>query len=350
MPWIFRKASSQKSKFQIKLFNVKISSNQKAGANKRTALKLNIMSKINNKNMENANSTISYKIMSVEILKQAGMLKKYGIDKPSEFEIGQLVKFGLTDSLNGVIATEQGFVLCNWEQVQIAKDAKITEMKVIVIDNLNEDEIPQVIAVNNLRKRLKKAALANLILDYRDYLTKNVTGLAWAKEVPGDSTDAKIGTLLNYSYGMINGYQKIYKFHPQYLDMMDKGEMSFTNAMQLINNEQKVDEVSPDIENDPIDNPITPKKIKAKLPMYNYAGERNMVPCEPMASILITYKDGRTVDFVIEGDKSIGQLFDKDIECNYSTKKENFTNGAEYHRLDFIDKKHFIEVVILKAA
>ena len=295
--------------------------------------------------MKKTNYQVSSKTMQVAILKQAAMLKKYGINKPSEFEIAQLSKLGLTNHLNGVVVTSTGIVLCNWELVLIAKTAKVREITVTVIEDLKEDEIPQVIAVANIRKRLSKKVLGDLIVDYRDYLTKNEYGIAWAKEVPGDSTDAKIGAILSYSYGMINGYQKIYKYQPDYLKMMDNGEMSFTEAIKLIDAENALENGNVNI-----DNPAVPKKVAA--PKHNYAGERNMEACTPMESIQIKYADGRTIDFAIEGNSAIGQLFNMPIKPTYTPKKEVFKGGAEYHRLDFTnnDKACFIELVIKEAA
>ena len=294
--------------------------------------------------MKKTNYTIGTQMMSAANLKQAIMLKKYGIDKPSEFEIGQLSKLGLTDHLKGVVATDTGVVLCNWDMVQIAKAAGIDEIEVIVIEGLTEDEIPQVIAVKNIRKGLSKKATANLIVEYRDYLTKNETGKAWADEVPGDSTDAKIGTLIGYSYGMINGYQSIYKNHPEFLDMIDDGDMSYTYALQIVK-----DENQPAPTGDEMDNtPIVP--VKTKAPKHNYAGERNMVACEPVESIQIRYADGKTIDVVINGENGSGHLCDKAIEMSYTPKKEAFDGGAEFHRLDFADNRYFIELVIKKAA
>lgn len=254
-------------------------------------------------------------------------------------------KFGLTDHLKGIVATIEGTVLCNWELVLIAKASKVKDVEVTVIDNLTEDEIPQVIAVKNVRKKLSKEALVDLIVDFRDYLTKNEAGKVWADEIPGDSTDAKIGTLVGYSYGMINGYQKINKLHPEFLRMMDAGEITYTQAMAAIKEEA---ERTASGENN--GNPTTPKKSSA--PKHNYAGERNMMPCAPMESIQIRYADGRTIDVAIDGNSAVAQLFDQMIEPTYSPKKESFDGGAEFHRLDFNSGKDacFIELVIKKAA
>lgn len=299
--------------------------------------------------MKKTNYSISKKMVSVEILKQAEMLKKYGIDKPSEFEIAQLKRFGLTEHLNGVVATETGIVLCNWEIVLTARMAGIKEIEVINIDNLAEEEIPQVIAVKNIRKKLSKYKLASLIIEYRDYLTKNEAGKSWAEEIPGNSTDARIGELLGYSYGMINGYQTIYHSHPEYLQKMDAGELSYTSALQLIKDER-------DSKGEPVDtgvpdkNPIVPKKSKVKASDYDYAGERNMVPCTPVSSIQIVYADGRKMDLIVDGNTAIGQFVDKELNISYKGVRENFEGGSEFHKLIFPDQKHFVELVIKMAA
>ncbi len=296
--------------------------------------------------MKKTNYIVSAKTMQVATLKQAGMLKQYGIDKPSDFEIAQLSKFGLTDYLKGVVVTGTGIVFCNYELVLIAKSEGIKEIEVTVIENLADDEIPQVICATNVRKRLTKKSLADLIVDYRDYLTKNETGKVWADEVPGNSIDAKIGTIVGYSYGMINGYLSIYNNHPEFLGMIDAGEMSYTGALQIIKEENQPTCAT----GNGTGNPTTP--VVPKAPKHNYAGERNMVPCEAIGSIQIRYEDGRTIDLIMAGSNAIGQLFDRAIEPIYTSKKEVFEGGAEYHRLDFKTNKKacFIELVIKKAA
>ncbi|PQJ09601.1 hypothetical protein CJD36_016815 [Flavipsychrobacter stenotrophus] len=296
--------------------------------------------------MKKTNYTINVKMMPVNQLKQAAMLKRYGIDKPSEFEIDQLGRFGLTEHLKGVVITATGVVLCNWEFVQVAKAAKIKEIEVTTIENLLDDEIPQVVSLMNVRKRLTKKALANLIIDYRDYLTKNETGITWACDVPGDSTDAKIGKLIGYSYGMVNGYQKIYKYHPEFLGMIDKDEMSYTEALKAIKEENN----PPSLPCETPGNDVPPAPTASKAPKNNYAGERNMVECEAMESIQIRYASGKTVDVIIEGSAALCQLFGKEIEVAYTSRKEAFEGGAEFHRLDAAGNLYNIELVIRKAA
>ena len=293
--------------------------------------------------MKKTNYTINVKMMPVSNLKQAAMLKKYGIDKPSEFEITQLQKFGLTDHLKGIVATENGTVLCNWELVLIAQAAGIADIEVIIVNGLAENEIIQVIAVKNIRKKLLKTALVDLILDYRDYLTKDDAGVEWAKEIPGNSTDARIGTIVGYSYGMINGYQTINKLHPEFIEMMDKGEMTYTRAIEIINSEKVCD---PTLK--PGDDPITPKPVKAVK--HHYAGEKNMVPCVPVESIQIRYADGRVWNVEVSGEKAINKIADLLVETNYSSKKESFKGGAEFHRLDSSDNNFSMELVIRNAA
>ena len=294
--------------------------------------------------MKKTTYQVNSKMMPVANLKQAAMLKKYGIGKPSDFETEHFKRFGLTNHLKGVVVTVTGLVLCNWELVQIAKAAKVKEIEVVVIEGLLDDEIMQVVAVSNVRKRISKKALAELIIDIRDYLTKNEIGIAWAIDVPGESTDAKIGTLIGYSYGMVNGYQKIYKHHPEFLGMMDKEELCYTEAMKRIKDESNSKESETCSPGD--GGPVVPIALKA--PKNNYAGEANMVPCEPMESIQIRYSNGRTVDILIDGTKGVGSLFDKNIEVSYSAKMETCQGGAEFHRLD--SSIYNLEFVLRKAA
>lgn len=300
--------------------------------------------------MKKVNYSISKKTMTVVTLKQAEMLKKYGIEKPSEFEIAQLNKFGLTEHLDGIIVTETGIVLCNWEAVMIAKTTGIEEIEVVSIDNLTEEEIPQVIAIKNIRKKLSKKKLGELIIEYREYLTNTDLGKSWSKEIPGNSTDEKIGELLGYSYGMINGYQAIYNSHPEYLEMMDAGTLNFTRAMELLKQEKtKNNPVEPKI-GEPDVTEIVPKKNKGATPKYDYAGERNMVPCDPVSSIQIVYANGKKLELIIDRNIAIVECLNKDLKASYKGVKENFEGGSEFHKLLFSDQKQFIELVIKMVA
>lgn len=246
-------------------------------------------------------------------------LGKYGICKPTDFEISQLSKYDLKPGQ--VIATDDKKVIYNWEGVLQAKQLKLKEIEVVTISGLSEDEVIQITSFKNIRKKLSRKQTAELIVDLREHLTENPTGIKWKEDIPGNKTDEKIAFLLDCSYGTVFSLHDIYKYDTSLLDKIDADELSLTEALEEIqkiknklkskderNDSEEGNEGEPTNELSPTNGtPKTPKVNEqnehntetAINEKWRYAGEKQMVECEAIASITVRYVSGRTEELKI---------------------------------------------------
>ena len=301
-------------------------------------------------------STIVIKKIAVHNLTANPFLSKYGVHKLSQFEIKQLVKFNLPPGQ--VIATENNSVLFNMEAVEHAIKTGLKEIDVVVIEGLDEDEVIQVISLKNMRKKLSRYRLAELIVELRAYLDENPSGKAWRDEIPGAKVIEKVAFLLGYSYGMTTSILKIYKYNSGLLKKIDDGEMTFTEADALSSPQKDaapVNEVVPascagvvtPIEEvfkqvHEVDEPVN---IPGSVPSapdvqpgtsepdkWRFAGEKQAVPCEDIESVTIVYKSGRKIEFNNTDGNVEGSIGGKKTRAlQYSGGKLHPVDQSEFH-------------------
>jgi hypothetical protein len=292
-------------------------------------------------------TTIVIKDIAVNDLTANPFLVKYGIHKLSDFEVKQLKRYNLPPGQ--VIATADNSVLYNWEAIEHAKKVGMKKIAVAVIEGLDEDDVIQIVSVKNMRKKLSRYQLAELIIELRAYLDENPSGKAWKDEIPGNNVIEKVAFLLGYSYGMTASIQKIYKYNPGLLKKIDEGEMTFTQADELssppkkaatVNNvmppacEEGEEDSAGEEENGSTSTPdsvATPEET-SKPDQWRFAGEKQTVPCEEIASVEIVYKSGRKIALNVTNRSAEGSIDGKKTrQLQYSGGKFHPVDQSEFH-------------------
>lgn len=311
------------------------------------------------------------KTVNVKDLNIHPFLKKYGTIELSDFEIQQLNRFNLP--IGEVLTTSDGYVIFNWEAVEEAKKRGIDKIEVTVLSGLEKDMVIQAVAIKNIRKYLSRTKQAKLIIELSKYLTENPEGKRWSKDIPGKSTDEKIGRLIDFSYGMIYQTRKIYKYCPDLLAQIDKGEMTFTSALaQVQKQEEKLnpckqsvqteikaqDDVAPgktaiDSSGRDMGQPapeLAPTKVVCdtaeESTTWRYAGEQHMVSCEPISGITITYPSGKKLELAVNGNLATGNIDGAPLKQLEYFGKIHVRDNAEIHQMTAEKDRLMIQLIL----
>lgn len=311
--------------------------------------KINSTMSEKNAQIQLSNAYVELKEVNLTDLNIHPFLKRYGLGKITDFELKQISRLNLPPG--EIIVSATNLVLSNWEAVEIARKQKLKKVIVVMVKGIDDDEFIQVSSLKNMRRRLSRYMQAELIIELREYLSNNPYGKIWKDEIPGDCIPKKIGTLIGYSYGMINQIERIYKYNAGLLQQIDDGELTISQAIKNLpsmkdaedmpegneNNETKSNE-SDEEEGEggePSDEP-KPKLpiVKGSGPRSGFAGQKQMVECEPISGIKITYASGKTLDLsIVEGIAS-GTLAGKEmVDLIYSSPLFHPIDNSEFHVL-----------------
>lgn len=313
------------------------------------------------------------KTVNVKDLNIHPFLKKYGIIELSDFEIQQLNRFNLP--IGEVLITSDSHVLCNWEAVEEARRRGIDKIEVTVLIGVNKDMLIQVISVKKMRQYLSRMRQAELIVELSNYLTENPEGKKWCKDIPGKSTNEKVGALIGYSYGMVYQTREIYKYCPDLLAQIDKGNMTFTSAIAEV--QKQKDKLTPpkafeptetDQEDTPIENVVpcetlvtgtnaeqpvpvlVPTKVNCdpakEQSKWRYAGEQHMVECEPISGITITYPSGKKLELAVNGNIATGTIDGTAIKQLEYFGKTHERDNSEIHHMTTDKERIMIELIL----
>lgn len=251
--------------------------------------------------------------VKVSDLKVSPYLQKYGISTIPDFVTKQMKKFDLKPSQ--IIVTKDNTVIHNVEALEQAKQLNLKEVDAVIIDGLEEDELIQVTAFKNMGKTVKRRVIAEVIQELDEYMTNDEKGKIWKDEIPGSRICDKISFLIGKSYGSVYSIREMYKYNTDLLDKIDERAITIKEAEEEIailkhklegelNGNGNTDD-----EDNKDDEERGEKEVKRKTKPRRLAGERNMVECEPLVGIELTYKSGRKSFIAADGSHAC-------LECN----------------------------------
>jgi len=309
--------------------------------------------------MTNKNYTTRVSKVKVSDLKVSPYLQKYGVSTVPDFVTKQMKKFNLKP--DQIIATKDNIVLYNAEGLEQAKQLNLKEVDVVIIDGLEEDELIQVTAFKNMGKKVKRRVIAEVIRELEEYMTNDEKGKVWKDEVPGSRINDKISFLIGKSYGSVYSIREMYKYNTDLLDKIDNGSITIKEAEEEIamlkkNEEDELNgdgngeenENHSESEEDNADETSGETDVKGKKKPRRLAGERNMVECEPLVGIELTYKSGRKSFIAADGSQACLES-DGIVVRDYKYESHLFhpEDNSEIHTFITDKDKNSIQVSIV---
>ncbi len=166
------------------------------------------------------------KQVNVTTLTAHPILVEWGFDFQPDEHFARLLKiYGLYEM---PVIDSNGNVITHLAEVLAAKENGEIYIDVYVID-MNEIDLRLFICLKHKYSKKEQVKSYEAAKFFRDYLKNNNEGKELAKTLPGDINE-KVGQLIQTSDSTIKRLLKVGDSKPEYLGMIDNGNLSFHDA------------------------------------------------------------------------------------------------------------------------
>lgn len=158
---------------------------------------------------------------------------------PNEYYIKEFKHFdGIGFPMVTLLKDNTYDVLSNKEDVIAAKNSHLRYIKVIIVEGLDEDEIPRFIHFRSFYKNKGYKNQFDIMTWLENHFKTNCKGEEWANSIQGDMKK-KLATVLGVSESSIQNLKLIGKYDRELLIQLDNKEVSLSRMLETLRNKKE---------------------------------------------------------------------------------------------------------------